>query len=435
MANYVVKNGKIKGTSRKDKIAWRGQSDWRRALTVKAGKGNDVINFAASGFNKNKLYGDAGNDKILGGSKIDYIYGGAGNDKLFGNSGNDQIHAGAGNDIIDGGKHSDKIWCDSGCNAVLGGVGNDTIYAGTGYDAIDGGDGRDVIYLSKAGENLADKTLKLGKKTIKLDKNKRTYVLGGKGNDKILDAQGGAVIYGGEGKDTITAISGKNTIYGGEGDDSITCSSSEGNKIYGEDGSDIIKSGAGNDYIEGGAGRDNISSGAGNDTIYGGASNDTINAGAGNNTIYFKRGEGTDDIINGGGNDLLVFLDDDFSTLTGWREKGTDNLILKGSDGTKSVYARLKGYYSEGGHSAKQVQLKDGTYDIKAIAGVPSSEPLALAPASAKMMSVESIVADVAAWQGQSSGLSDITSFVQGGKDINILAAVPTGYENAQPVI
>lgn len=213
---FTVKNGKIKGTSKKDKINWLGQRDWQRPLTVKAGKGNDLINFAASYFNKNKLYGEDGKDKILGGSKIDYIYGGAGNDTLLGNAGNDQIHAGAGNDLIDGGKGDDKIWCDKGTNAVSGGNGNDTIwgksginaisggnnndviYAGVAYDAIDGGKGNDVIYLKAGSKNYKSVQLKLGKYNVTLNEEFRTYVRGGKGNDKILDAQGGAVIYGDE---------------------------------------------------------------------------------------------------------------------------------------------------------------------------------------------------------------------------------------------
>lgn len=421
MAKYTVKKGKITGTSKRDKIAWKGQLDWQRALTVKAGKGNDTINFVLSFYNKNKLYGDAGNDKILGGSKVDYIYGGSGNDILFGNSGDDRIYAGAGNDIIDGGKHNDKIWCETGCNAVTGNVGNDTIYAGVGYDAIDGGNGQDVIYLKKGSEKYASYTLKLGKITVTLNESQRTFVLGGKGNDKILKAQGGAYINGGDGKDTITAIAGRNTIYGGSGDDKITCSSVDDNKIYGGDGSDVIKSGAGNDFIDGGAGRDNITAGGGDDSIYGGASNDIINAGSGNNMIYFKRGEGTDDIISGGGNDTLVFSDDTFETIKGWVDN--DDLIIRGGDGTGSVRARLKDYYSDSEHSVKQVQDKNGnTYNIEDITGVSPRSSMALL--QAPMLAEKTV-----AWKTQKGGSSYEENHTLIGNGSEIIPPITAGNE------
>ena len=425
MATYTVKKGKITGTSKKDKIAWKGQRDWQRALTVKAGKNNDVINFAASFYNKNKLYGNTGNDKILGGSKIDFIYGGSGNDTLLGNAGNDRIYAGTGNDLIDGGKNDDKIWGESGCNAITGNDGNDTIYGGEGYDAIDGGNGQDVIYLQKGTEEYASYTLKLGKKNIKLNESKRSFVLGGKGNDKILKAQGGAYIDGGVGKDTITAISGSNTIYGGDGDDSITCSSTNDNILYGGNGSDIIKSGAGNDYIEGGDGRDTINAGSGNDTIYGGTSNDTINAGGGNNMIYFKRGEGTDDIISGGGNDTLVFMDDSFETIRAWVDKENNNdLIIKGGDETSSVRARLKDYFSGGEHSVKYVQDKNGnTYNIEDITGVPS-------PSLSLSLSHAPILAERVAWETQKGEYAYVENYVPTGNEADIIPPLTTGNES-----
>ncbi len=96
------KGKKVTGTKKKDKITWTSNKLWKKALTVKAGAGNDVINFKKSNY-KNTLYGEAGNDKIYGGKKVDKIYGGKGNDKLYGYAGNDVIKGGAGNDYIDGG--------------------------------------------------------------------------------------------------------------------------------------------------------------------------------------------------------------------------------------------------------------------------------------------------------------------------------------------
>ena len=271
--------------------------------------------------------------------------------------------------------------------------------------------------------------MKLGKKTIQLDETKRTYVLGGKGNDKILKAQGGAYIDGGDGKDTITAIAGSNTIYGGTGDDSITINSIYSNTIYGGDGSDIIKSGAGHDYIEGGSGRDNTTAGSGDDSIYGGTSDDTINAGDGYNMIYFKRNEGTDNIISGGGNDTLIFLDETFETLKAWKDN--QDLIIRGGDDTASVRARLVGYYSGSEHSVKQVQDKNGnTYNVEEISGFQSRSF-----SMARQVNMEApILAEKVAWETQKGEYANGADYAPIGKEVDLMPQLTTGYENIQPL-
>ena len=77
---FTPKKGKITGTKKTDKITWANLKAWRRALTVNAGAGNDVINFKKSKYKNNKLNGGSGNDKIYGGTNIDIIHGNAGND-------------------------------------------------------------------------------------------------------------------------------------------------------------------------------------------------------------------------------------------------------------------------------------------------------------------------------------------------------------------
>ena len=62
------------------------------------------------------LFGDEGNDTIMGGAGNDYIKGGAGNDTIYGGAGDDVFVAevGDGNDIY----YGDEAW---------GGTGNDTL--------------------------------------------------------------------------------------------------------------------------------------------------------------------------------------------------------------------------------------------------------------------------------------------------------------------
>ena len=83
MVNYVVKKGTIKGTSKRDKITWKGQKGWQRALTVKAGKGNDKILKAQGGAYIN---GGDGKDTITAIAGSNTIYGGTGDDSITINS-------------------------------------------------------------------------------------------------------------------------------------------------------------------------------------------------------------------------------------------------------------------------------------------------------------------------------------------------------------
>ena len=68
------------------------------------------------------MYGNWGNDTILGGDGNDRIDGGAGDDVLYTGSGNDYVQADYGNDTI---------YCGPGTNQVDGAAGTDTaVFAG-----------------------------------------------------------------------------------------------------------------------------------------------------------------------------------------------------------------------------------------------------------------------------------------------------------------
>ena len=90
MAVKPDKKGNVKGTNNNDTITWISSKDWQRALTVNAGKGNDIINFKKSKY-KNTLNGQDGNDVIYGYDGNDSLYGGYGNDVLYGNNNDDSL--------------------------------------------------------------------------------------------------------------------------------------------------------------------------------------------------------------------------------------------------------------------------------------------------------------------------------------------------------
>ena len=196
---FRFKGKKLVGTKKKDKIKWASYPILKRNLTVKAGKGNDVIDFRKSKY-KNKLYGEAGKDNIKGGKKNDKIYGGSGNDKLYGYAGNDIIKGSTGNDLIKGGTGNDKLYGEKGTNKIYGEAGNDSIWAGTGTDLIYGGAGNDVVSLAKGGKNT---------------------VYGEDGDDRVNGGAGTDYIDGGAGNDILNGVAGTNTIIGGAGDDTL----------------------------------------------------------------------------------------------------------------------------------------------------------------------------------------------------------------------
>jgi len=136
-----------------------------RQLYVHSGNGADVIQVDESNGNITlglSLFGDDGDDTIVGGhgndnidglDGDDIIYGLEGNDRLLGGPGNDRIFAGAGNDTVFGESGFDTLF---GGAELHGGDGNDVLIGGNcfgdrGDDTItasgttDGGKGFDIV--------------------------------------------------------------------------------------------------------------------------------------------------------------------------------------------------------------------------------------------------------------------------------------------------
>ena len=98
---------------------------------INAGQGRDTV------------YGQGGDDFIVGGKGKDVLNGGGGNDDLRGNNGTDTISGGAGNDAINGGQKADALNGDNGDDEIIGGTRPDVIDGGNGIDLINGGGGQD----------------------------------------------------------------------------------------------------------------------------------------------------------------------------------------------------------------------------------------------------------------------------------------------------
>lgn len=137
------------------------------------------------------LFGDAGNDFLMGGLRSDYLSGGADKDTIAG---------GEGQDVIDGGQANDLLMGSEGDDLIMGGEGDDTLFGSQGGARADASD-NDVLY-------------------------------GGSGSDQLN---------GGAGKDYLEGGTGRDTLHGEEGDD----------YLYGGDDQeeDFLIGGAGNDTI------------------------------------------------------------------------------------------------------------------------------------------------------------------------------------------
>lgn len=89
------------------------------------------------------IFGNGGGDRIFGAAGDDQIDGGDGDDVLHGGLGQDWIYGGAGNDILYAGTEDiDGQEIDS----LFGQEGNDILVGGQVNDSLDGGPGNDTLF-------------------------------------------------------------------------------------------------------------------------------------------------------------------------------------------------------------------------------------------------------------------------------------------------
>ncbi|MBI3411115.1 MAG: hypothetical protein HY040_22500 [Planctomycetes bacterium] len=116
--------------------------------------GNDVLRIDGSITKRSFLYGDSGNDTLLGGNGRNILYGGDGNDTLTGGAGDDLLYGGYGNDKLYGRGGNDLVYGEAGDDYLSGGAGNDFLTGGSGSDTFR----RNVIVpgQTKTEDRLAD---------------------------------------------------------------------------------------------------------------------------------------------------------------------------------------------------------------------------------------------------------------------------------------
>lgn len=189
------------------------------------------------------LFGDAGNDSLIGGTANDVLIGGVGDDTLVGGDGRDILLGNAGDDVFDGG------------------AGNDIFLIGEAGDVVrDGGADFDKAVI----------TVKTG---LSIDVGTWAGVerINGLTGDDAIDATGlteGIILAGASGGDTLTGGDAGDTFFGGAGND-LLLGASGADALIGSSGDDTLDGGTGGDFYLGGLGADSFawSDGFGKDVV------------------------------------------------------------------------------------------------------------------------------------------------------------------------
>lgn len=129
------------------------------------GEGDDVLD---GGAGRDDLRGGDGDDKLDGGSGKDDLRGNAGDDKLWGRGGDDELRGNGGDDVLRGNNGDDELLGGNGDDLLIGGNGDDSVFGGNGDDTVrydfgdgdnetaDGGKGTDTLEFTVETDDLAD---------------------------------------------------------------------------------------------------------------------------------------------------------------------------------------------------------------------------------------------------------------------------------------
>ncbi|WP_447760209.1 calcium-binding protein [Sphingopyxis panaciterrae] len=425
--SVAVSSKEIPGTEGADDVTGTADAD-----SIVTGPGNDVVHAGAGddevdgGIGDDVLYGEGGNDRLFATLGNDILHGGDGNDYLeaglelaadfdFASVGlpadgrqTSYLYGEAGNDTLIGEGTGGNGATGARITHMIGGTGDDTYYArfsDQNYIVENAGEGRDTIILiyretpgsgnvfympenvewlhgvlgtrtvggvrtpativGNALDNFIDTSAELG--GVRSPTGNMT-ILAGAGNDDVLSDAGNDVLYGEAGDDSLSGGAGSDVLIGGIGDDRLDLSSNpddapSADALYGGAGDDVYgidhagdiafeNAGEGTDlalvrienggwyahanieniwvqagsvnvtFIVGNAGDNQIWAGAGSELLLGGAGNDNITGEGGNDSIF---GETGNDNVNGGaGIDYIA--------------GGTGNDVLDGGLGADAIY-------------------------------------------------------------------------------------------------
>lgn len=413
--------------------------DWLYGNYVLPGPGDDTVGGVTLSFEKSMKgvevhtrYGRGiargqGHDILLA-TCCDVLIGSVHDDKLFGNGFDNVLVGLGGDDVLVGGGGTDSLAYRhaTGVRVDLR-AGNSQ---GQGRDAVrtvedvEGTPGSDVILGSRGPNSLNgglrghDRILGRGGDDS-LFPGGRSLVMGGRGDDYLLDSDCDCLLKGGRGDDKFISRGGKDVIRGGEGTDmlsfrdfsrldrrpvqvSMRDKTSRGrgrdeilglenitgtyaddvlvgdggaNSINGSAGDDRLVGLRGGDHLAGRSGADRLRGQKGDDVLQGGFDNDMLFGGAGADSLndgFLTRGR---DVLRGGpGGDILGIPEPDNRAYGGagrdrfWTSDSATDSLLDGGDGVDEVSLAAS-------KSPANVDLKEGVVELgKAIIEVVGIE-------------------------------------------------------------
>jgi len=177
------------------------------SVDLSVGRANDGLGGTDTLISIENVWGNAGNDTIIGGNGAESLWGNSGNDSLVGGDGADTLYGGFGNDTIAGGNGDDRIFGEAGSDTIDAGAGtgDSILYNQTGGEAITANIG--LIGPNRGGSNTATVATATQGTDAVINFER---IEGSINNDtfNISDAAtfyAGLVVFGGSGNDTITS--------------------------------------------------------------------------------------------------------------------------------------------------------------------------------------------------------------------------------------
>ena len=332
-------------------------------------------------------------NRIEGNSQDNILHGLDGVDTLVGNVGNDVLDGGTGADILIGGAGDDQYLVDDVADGIIeeADAGKDVVTASVSYTLSDNVENLVLIGAQAVnGTGNAQANILTGNEMDNfLDGGAGSdRMIGGLGNDSYqVDNIGDVVVESeGEGTDIVESsisyslvakvenltLAGVDDIDGaGNNENNILIGNSGNNLLDGQNGDDELLAGDGNDRLLGGAGDDRLIGGEGNDQLCGSDGNDVLDGGYGGNSLDGGAGDDTyvitaenlppwdgrtsqDTIIDNGGIDKVLFLNDIAREDIIFSKNGGDLVITYGLDMQHQV--RIVG------NTVERFETSDGSF-------------------------------------------------------------------------
>lgn len=210
------------------------------------------------------INGTSRRDVIVGSEGDDVIKGNGGNDVICGNGGDDTINGNSGNDLIEGGIGSDYVAGDAGDDTlrgfinpginfdvtdegitpgaddtVLGGSGDDLLIDFWGWNHLDGGSGNDWVFgqgelFGNANNDIVSSNFGYFWWLVYQSRNGQSVGVCGQGDEC---GNPGSLLDGGSGSDELVGTWADDTLKGQSGND----------ELWGEGGDDSYNGGSGRD--------------------------------------------------------------------------------------------------------------------------------------------------------------------------------------------